>query len=60
MSPEIVNKKQYSKEIDIWSLGILLYELIHAFSPFAGNNLNFNNTIEKNIMSKEITFKKEI
>ena len=60
MAPEILKSKGYGFSIDIWSLGILLYELIHAFSPFAGNNLNFNNTIEKNIMSKEITFKKEI
>ena len=42
MSPEIVNKKQYSKEIDIWSLGILLYEMIHGYSPFKPNKENFN------------------
>ena len=29
MSPEIINKMEYSKEIDVWSLGILLYEMIH-------------------------------
>ena len=60
MAPEILKSKGYGLSIDIWSLGILLFELIHAFSPFAGNNLNFDNTIEKNIISKEITFKKEI
>ena len=49
MSPEIVNKKQYSKEIDIWSLGILLYEMIHGYSPFKPNKENFNakEVIEK-------------
>ena len=60
MAPEILKSKGYGFSIDIWSLGILLYELIHAFSPFAGNNLIFDNAIEKNIISKEITFKKEI
>ena len=42
MSPEIVNKMEYSKEIDIWSLGILLYEMIHGYSPFNPNNEYFN------------------
>ena len=42
MSPEIVNKMEYSKEIDIWSLGILLYEMIHGYSPFNPNNELYN------------------
>ena len=42
MSPEIVNKMQYSKEIDIWSLGVLLYEMIHGYSPFKPNKDYFN------------------
>ncbi len=42
MSPEIVNKIKYSKEIDIWSLGILLYEMVHGYSPFKPNKINFN------------------
>ena len=42
MSPEIVNKIEYSKEIDIWSLGILLYEMIHGYSPFNPNNEYYN------------------
>ena len=34
MAPEIVDNKCYDMGIDIWSLGILLYELCHGFSPF--------------------------
>ena len=34
MSPELVNNKQYNYNIDIWALGILLYEMIHGKSPF--------------------------
>jgi serine/threonine protein kinase len=34
MAPEIIQEEYYNKAIDIWSLGILLYELIHGYSPF--------------------------
>ena len=38
MSPEVVNKQNYRENIDIWSLGILLFEITHGFTPFEGNN----------------------
>jgi serine/threonine protein kinase len=60
MSPEIVKRKTYSKKIDIWSLGCLLYELIYFKPPFAGKDLSslfknvlkkkFDKSIDKNII----------
>ena len=41
MAPEIINNEKYDKSIDIWALGVLLFELIHGFSPFIFNN-NYN------------------
>ena len=38
MAPEILNKEQYNKGIDIWALGVLLYELIHGYPPFSSDN----------------------
>lgn len=36
MAPEIFNHLPYTEKVDIWSLGILLYELLHSHSPFRG------------------------
>ena len=59
MAPEIVKKKEYDFSIDVWSLGVLLYELIHSHSPFVAKDLNINK-IENNIISKELRFKKGV
>jgi len=39
MAPEIVRKKAYDYRVDIWSLGVLLYELVHREAPYKGRSL---------------------
>ena len=34
MAPEIMGNEKYDFSVDVWSLGILLYELIMGHSPF--------------------------
>jgi serine/threonine protein kinase len=41
LSPEIVEGAKYSKTTDIWSLGVLLYELIYKKYPFTAHNLPY-------------------
>lgn len=36
MAPEMLLNKPYDFKLDIWCLGILLYELIHGYAPFKG------------------------
>lgn len=34
MAPEILLKKQYNYKVDLWSVGIILYECIYGKAPF--------------------------
>ena len=38
MAPEIIREEIYDEKIDIWSLGIVLYELCYKTTPFANNS----------------------
>lgn len=38
MAPEIVNKIKYNTGVDIWGLGVILYELGCLTKPFKGEN----------------------
>ena len=40
MSPEMVHEKKYDYKIDIWALGVLLYELIHCRAPFPASTID--------------------
>ena len=61
MSPELVNNTEYGKEIDVWSLGVLLYEMIHGYSPFRPNKPNFDDKdVMENIINHNLKFEKKI
>jgi serine/threonine protein kinase len=36
MAPEMLFKAEYDYKVDIWALGVLLYEMLHGFAPFKG------------------------
>jgi serine/threonine protein kinase len=61
MSPELVKHKGYGKEIDVWSLGILLYEMIHGYSPFRPNKPDFDEKdVMENIINHNLSFEKNV
>lgn len=39
LSPELVQNKPYNEKTDIWSLGVILYELTTLSQPFNGNSI---------------------
>jgi len=61
ISPEIIDKMGYGKEVDVWSLGILLYEMIHGISPFRpkDNALNLRKVLES-IKTHNLKFKSDV
>ena len=38
VAPEIIRGKGHSFEVDVWSLGILLFEIIAGYTPFDSEN----------------------
>lgn len=38
MAPEVVKKDIYDCSIDVWSLGVVLFEMINSAHPFQGRN----------------------
>ena len=57
MAPEIVGSENYDYAVDVWSLGILLYELLFGHSPFKAKNMK---SVILNIKNHELTFDKPI
>jgi len=41
LSPEIIEGRPYSFKSDIWSLGVMLYELCALRPPFEGSSMHF-------------------
>ena len=47
MAPQVVQKSQYSYKADIWSIGVILFELLNGQTPFhAKNRAEFEGKVE--------------
>merc|ERR1711916_135960 len=47
--PEILRGEPYGVEADIWSAGIILFELLVGYKPF----VNYRDCLDKNIVYNE-------
>ena len=54
VSPEIINRK-YNAKCDIWSIGIIMYEMLYGKKPFIGNNYN---EVINNIKTQKINYER--
>ncbi len=55
MSPEIVYQQDHNNKADIWSLGILLYEMLNGHPPFQAETMK---DIQREFSNKTIVLKK--
>lgn len=39
MAPEVLKGEAYSSRADIWSLGVVLYEMLFGYCPFQSNSI---------------------
>ena len=61
MSPELINEEPYDYCIDIWALGVLLYELLHGRTPFSSSSDNNDfEEIFKNVMKNNFKIKESV
>ncbi len=54
MAPELVNRQPYNEKVDVWSLGIITYQLLVGKTPFEAETIKL---IDANINNKKINFK---
>ncbi|CAD7702361.1 unnamed protein product [Ostreobium quekettii] len=53
LAPEVINAAGHGAEVDWWSLGILIHELVYGYTPFRGSH---RDATFSNILRKSITF----
>jgi len=53
MAPEIINRQDYDIKSDLWSVGVILYEMVYGYVPF---NVGTFLELIKKINSKDIEF----
>ena len=57
LAPEILEEKAHDEAVDLWWIGVLLFELVTATPPFLGNDLD---TLKENVLKLKINWPKDI
>lgn len=53
MAPELVLHQKYNEKVDVWSLGVITYQLLTGKTPFDGPKIKDINT---NICKKQVLY----
>jgi len=56
IAPEIIKGSGYGKEVDYWSLGLIIYEMLSGINPFKQKGLNKYQKIKMVIESEILMF----
>ena len=57
LAPEIIKEKGHDEKVDIWCIGVLLFELMTGSVPFQGKDIE---SLKSNILHLKITWPKEM
>ena len=57
MSPQLLKRKKYTTKSDLWSIGLIYYEMLHGRTPWPAKN---ELQLVTGIYSKPVTFGKDI
>ena len=57
IAPEMLSKKGHDTRVDIWSVGVLMFELLSGYSPFVAKN---NQELYQNIRRLKIQWPKDM
>ena len=57
LAPEIIKEQGHDEHVDIWCIGVLLFELTTGNVPFQGNDIE---TLQNNILKLKITWPRDI
>ena len=57
VSPEVIKKYPYNEKVDIWGLGVLIFELVFGYAPFSST---FNEERFNNIKAGKINWPKDL
>ena len=57
LSPEMINNTGHDEKVDIWCIGVLLFELMTGVQPWKGNDVN---TVKMNILRLRINWPKNM
>jgi serine/threonine protein kinase len=57
LAPEIIKEQGHDERVDIWCIGVLLFELTTGTVPFPGNDIE---SLENNILKLKIQWPKDI
>jgi serine/threonine protein kinase len=61
LAPEMINGTGHNEKLDIWTIGVLMFELLHGCPPFSpkekpSDSRMMQRIIEKNILGGQIEF----
>ena len=57
LAPEMINNMGHDEKVDIWCIGVLLFELMTGVQPWKGNDVN---TVKMNILNLRINWPKNM